>query len=611
MQAFHLTGRLFASRRRVAVFLAFAALLLLGVSARVGESKTPPPPPSGGSVTSAAFGAAQAPTTLFPVFNPPVNTIAQTYLTLQQSWRPLIFLGPDLKVDWPRSIAKSVTHNAENTVFDIQMKSTFTWTDGQVVTASDQLYQWNLIKADCPNLKVCSWFYATSVFPATVNSLEVTGKFSFRISLSKPMSPESMILSNLTHLTPLPAHVWSTDPSTHAKICADVYCADPAEALADFTLLKNLGTDPTSPVWQVVDGPFRPGPWIRNQSYTLLRNAKYTGGHKSYLDKIVFLYYTSDSAEFQALQAGNLDIGYVPVDAVDSRKIKGYKFWNVPFWGYNPILLNQGNLNNPNAARYCRRDICKILNMLPVRIALQSAIDQPNMVKRLFKDFAQLTYSSTPASPATYLTPLAKKGPYPYSLDRSRQELAKAGFRLEDGVMTYRGPAGGNLPAAGAKLRFELLYTPVAPYVTREALIWQAELSKLGIDVNLQGLTPDAIFGKIFPSGNDNWDAVTFVGGGSSRPYPTAEANFQCVGSPFNVEGFCDPALDALISDTLVKGGPASYAKFENFVATNLPHIWLPTPSLLLAETKTRVGGYESQLSPVGYAPLEELYVQK
>jgi peptide/nickel transport system substrate-binding protein len=600
------TGRVLAPWRFPAL-IGCSLLVVLALSAQAGQG-TSAIPRTGGTLTSAAYTSSQAPSTLFPVFNPPVDTIPETFLTLQQMWRPLIFLGTDNKVDWSKSVAAAVTHNASNTVYDIRLRPTFTWNDGQPVTANDQLYEWNLIKADCPP-KACNWFYSSPTFPSAVSRFEVTGKYTFRLHLSQPLSPDYMILNNLTSLTPLPAHAWTIDPGTHKSMCSDTTCSKPADALANFKLLSKLGTDPSNALWQVVDGPFLPGPWVRNQSYTLVRNDKYMGGHKAYLDKIVFLYYASDAAEFQALKAGDVDVGYVPLDNVKSRNIPGYRFWNLSFWGYNPILLNQGNLNNPKAAHYCQRDICKMLNLLPVRVALQSMINQPAMIHGIFSGFAYATYSSTPAHPDTFLTALARRGPYPYSPDRAKQMLAKAGFKLENGVQTYEGPAGAKLPVKGAQLHFTLLYTPVAPYVTREALIWQSELKKIGVQVDLKGLTPDAIFGKLFPSGSNEWDAVTFVGGGSAQAYPTSEPNFTCNGSPFNVEGFCDPMMDKLINNTLVKGGPTTYPKFENFVATHLPHIWLPTPPQLLAETKTSVGNYKTQLSPLGYSPLEELYL--
>lgn len=294
-------------RLGIVVSVAVASTLAIGVEPSQGSrDRSEPAFSRGGTLTTAAYGQAQqGPTTLFPVLNPPVDTTAEISLTLDQIWRPLIWVGTNLKVDWSRSVASSVTPNAADTVYTVKMHRNYRWPDGSPVTASDQLYEWNLIKADCPSTSKCSWFYASGYMPSSVVKFRVTGKFEFKLFLNRKLSPNWFELNGLTSLAPLPAQAWSVNPTTHAKVCSDTYCSHATQALADFKLLSRLGKEPTNPIWQVADGPFLPGPWVTNQSYTLLRNPKYTGGHKAYLDKIVFQDYTSDQAEFEALKAAS------------------------------------------------------------------------------------------------------------------------------------------------------------------------------------------------------------------------------------------------------------------------------------------------------------------
>lgn len=587
---------------------------LAAFTASASAASSSSSPQQGGTLTSAAFAAADnAPSTLFPVFNPPVDTVPEIFLTLDQIWRPLIWVGTNLEVDWSKSVAQSVTPNKTDTVYTVKLHPNYTWTDGSPVTAEDQLYEWNLIKSDCSSASKCNWFYSSPYMPSSVSKFKVVSKFAFKIYLSRPLSPNWFDLNGLTGLAPLPAQSWSINPTTHAKVCTDTYCNSPKQALADWTMLSGLGKNPKLPIWQVADGPFLPGPWVRDQSYTLLRNPKYTGGHKAYLNKVVFLYYTSDDAEFQSLKAGNLDVGYVPLSDITASKLPGFSFYNIPEWGFNNLLVNEGNLDNPKASKYCKLAFCEMFNMQDVRIALQEAINQPALAKNVFHGYAPETYAATPPVPATYLNSKTKSNPYPYSLSNAKAELKKAGFKLENGVMTYAGPTGTNLPADGTPFTFTLLYTSASPYIEEESLVWQAALKQIGVTVTLKAETPDQIFGLLFPSGNTTWQAVMFPAGDTFTPnvYPSGETSFTCNGATFNVEGYCNPKMDALIQDTLSKPGMSYYYKYSEFTAGQLPVLYMPTAPVVSYEASTKVGGFASQINPSSFSPLEDLYLKK
>ena len=196
---------------------------------------------------SAAYTSSQAPSTLFPVFNPPVDTIPETFLTLQQMWRPLVFLGPTTRsTGREASPRRSPTTPPRRSTTSSCTRRSRGRTERRV-TANDQLYEWNLIKADCTP-KACNWFYSRPTFPSAVSRFEVTGKYTFRLHLKEPLSPNYMTLNNLTSLTPLPAHAWTTHPTTHKSMCSDATCNKPAQALANFKLLfPKLGADPDEP----------------------------------------------------------------------------------------------------------------------------------------------------------------------------------------------------------------------------------------------------------------------------------------------------------------------------------------------------------------------------
>ena len=77
----------------------------------------------------------------------------------------------------------------------------------------------------------------------------------------------------------------------------------------------SLSTWDTNPLWQVVDGPWhlepRTGFQVTGQTI-LIPNHAYYGPDKPKISEFEELPFTSSTAEFNALQSGSVDYGYVP-----------------------------------------------------------------------------------------------------------------------------------------------------------------------------------------------------------------------------------------------------------------------------------------------------------
>ena len=91
----------------------------------------------------------------------------------------------------------------------------------------------------------------------------------------------------------------------------------------------SLSTWDTNPLWQMVDGPFHLKPKTGFQvtgQVIMLPNTKYDGPNKPKMSELKNPF-TSATAEYDALQSGEVDYGYVPttdIGNIASLKSTGY-----------------------------------------------------------------------------------------------------------------------------------------------------------------------------------------------------------------------------------------------------------------------------------------------
>ena len=563
----------------------------------------------GGTITTSITGtpaAASAPNWLLPVIT--LSTFTGPNIGAQQMvWRPLITYTNSLQIDFSHSVAKSATPMNNNTVIDVKLNTKWKWSDGQPVTSKDAEFDWNLIKASCPSLSNCQYGAVTAIFPFSVKKFQIVSPSEFKIVLDKPFNTDTWMRNHLILFVPLPAHVMTKNPATGKVYCSDGVCNNPKQAAAEWKFLSSVANKPTNKVWSVGDGPWLLGPWVPNQSYTFVRNDHYTGGPLAKANKVVWEYFTSDQAEFNALKAGTLDLGYVPVSQATQATISGYHLYT-----FHPLLaefinVNQGSLDDPHAAATCTRDICKMMNMLAVRQALQMAIDQPGWVKSIFHGYAEQHCSTISPVPTVFYGPYKNYCPYPLDVNKAKTTLESAGFKLESGVMTYEGPTGAKLPAKGAKLTFTLGYPTGDTAANQEALLWQANLKQVGVTLNLKQLTFDSLLGGT-NQGKSNinaWDASNLTNLWYLYPniVPTGDIDYTCEGGG-NFGGYCDQKMNQLVDDQLYKQGLESTYAYVKYAADQLPGMLnIPTPDSLI-EVKNSISGFtDVQLNPA-FAPV-------
>jgi ABC-type transport system substrate-binding protein len=170
--------------------------------------------------------------------------------------------------------------------------------------------------------------------------------------------------------------------------------------------------------------------------------------------------------------------------------------------------------------------------------------------------------------------------------------------------MTYEGPSGANLPPRGATISFTFGYPAGDSLAAREALLWQAALKSMGVQVNLKVESYDALIGQTnqSPATINSWDAsnLTNLWYIYSNIVSTGDVGFACNGGA-NFDGYCTNQMDSIVNASLHLSGSAGTNAFYSYVklaADELPSIPIPTPDSLL-EVKDTVGGWtDAQLNP-------------
>jgi peptide/nickel transport system substrate-binding protein len=490
----------------------------------------------------------------------------------QLMYKPLLWIGKDLQVNYARSIARSVrTQDGQH--YLITLKSKWHWSDGKPVTAADVAFELRLFMSISEKNSSRYGNWGVGGIPNAIRAVQVLGPRELEITLKHPYSPNWFILNGIGQLTPLPKRAWDRYPGHPRKTLA--YLQKNGGNLAFFR---------ASPI----DGPYRLVSALHNAQFVYTANSSY-GGHRPQFHHFVFRYFTSSSAEFNALATGQIQIGYLPFHLYgELPRLQGFRAVFSSSWGITYIYPS---LLNPAAAA---------LKDLAVRQALQMAVDQPAMVKAIYHGQALAQYGPVPYQPPTYVDPLLAAGevPYPYDPAAGRALLERAGWKMVDGVMRK----------GAQQLSFTLQYASGSTSTQQVSELFAAAAAKEGIRIHLEPKPFDALLGELATP--KSWELMFYGNGWVYNPYPTGYGLFGAGGGS-NSEGYASEKADQLISATHAFTSPAQALKllyrYQDYLAKDLPVIYLPEAAgaytgavgAITIASKS-IAGFAAQLSPAG-----------
>jgi peptide/nickel transport system substrate-binding protein len=495
-------------------------------------------------------------------------------------WRPLYWFGGPNSVGLNN--AESVANPAQiktegkNTLATITLKP-YRWSDGAPVTTRDVQFWLNLLKVNPLNNW---WGYVPGQFPDNVLDFKIISPTKFSLTF-KGIYSDAWLYNQLGQIIPIPQHAWDKE-STSGKIGNYDLSKSGAKAVVTYLLAQNkvLSTYGSNPLWQTVDGPWKItsfAPSTGDAGY--VRNTKFSGPATGSIHALRVISYTSDTAEFDSLlSAGGITYGYVPYnDAAEISRVKsdGYGVQSWPSWGITYITLNFGS---PQAG--------PIFKQLYVRQAMQHLINQAGYISSFLEGYGNPTYGPVPLVPKSkFVSPQQQQNPYPYNPAEAVALLKSHGWKVVANGITTCAHAGsgptdcGPGIAAGAKLQFTLEYATGTTAGTEEDAALQSSFAQAGIKVIESGTSfNNAIDDDTLCSGKTScWQMNYYNQGwyfdpGYNDPDGTVLFETNAVD---NSGAYNDKTANGLMSKLPSGGYPALY-NYENYVAKQLPVLWMP-----------------------------------
>ena len=272
----------------VALVAAIAAVVFVAG----GSASTSAGPKSGGQVV---FGAEQEPPCLNGYLEGCNNT--WTTWTVGTQFRGLYIQKPDFTIVPDMAQSASLVKSKPETIA-VKIKKQAVWSDGVPVTAADFIYTWK--QQVNPKNDVAGrsgW--------DSIKAVKVTGGGgkNFNVVFSKPFAPWKVLFLNSLY----PAHALNGQP--------------------DFNNVWLTNTNNPKNGKPISDGPFVMTNYTKGQSMTFVKNDKWWGPHKPYLNKVVFVFRTNTDTEIQAIRGGEVDAIYPQpqLQHVDLKSTPGLK----------------------------------------------------------------------------------------------------------------------------------------------------------------------------------------------------------------------------------------------------------------------------------------------
>ncbi len=305
-------------------------------------------------------------------------------------------------------------------------------------------------------------------------------------------------------------------------------------------------------------GPFVLERWEAGQRIVLVRNERFFGHPKPWLDRVVFEIVPEASTRVERLRAGSVDlVALEPRQAADLRhdasqgktrvRVLNVRGRGCDFIGYNPAE--------------------PLFSSRVVREALTRAIDRRAIIDALCFGFADMFEG--PFAPMLWAYD-ASHSPTPYDPEGAKRLLASEGWQDRDG--------DGWLDRDGHAFEFTLT-TNADNALRMQAIVpVQAYWKAIGVKAEIQALEMQTALGlrteRRYQAYFGGWNA-------GLSPSGTIESLWSCTsrGGRSNFVDFCTPAVDSLNVLMAAAISPAAAAPFAHriqaLIVAEHPYTWM------------------------------------
>ncbi|MGC1184356.1 MAG: ABC transporter substrate-binding protein [Candidatus Dormiibacterota bacterium] len=611
---------------RTAGLAALAALTVAGI----GSGALTASAASNGSASKIVTWA-EAPNSGPNYISPVTGTTYFTTSNLSQFsefiYRPLYWFGDNGKpvLNDGLSLAAPPKFSNNNRTVTINLKH-WVWSNGAPITARDVTFWMNVLKAavnpaaaNVGNASAPgpSWgAYVPGLFPDNVTSYTTSGTYTVVLQLNASYNPTWFTYNELSQISPIPQASWdktsATSPVGNYDETVPGTATTGALAVAQYINAESQDTSTyaTNPMWQVVDGPFKVAAYNISGYVKLVPNTRYSGPEKPDVKAFEEIPFTSPESEFNELKAGDLDIGYLPQEDYSQLKELEHSGYTANYWDIYSTNYMPYDFSNTQVG--------PLFKQLYIRQAMQSLVNQ----KQIIKDYyvggtGKVNNGPVPNTPGNpFLTKLEanQNGVYPYDPAKAVALLKDHGWTVHKGgvsVCSKPGTAATDCGAGitqGEQLKFSFLYASVGNVFTDEmtSLVsgWKQQA---GIEAVVKTPEPFGdVVGDAYTPGYswqlDNWGAGWIY---APDYLPTGEELWE-TGASSNTGNYDSATANALIKATTTapsaKAEITAIDKYENYLANQLPVLWMPNAPQQLTIYNNKLSG----LVPQGI--FDELY---
>lgn len=268
-------------------------------------------------------------------------------------------------------------------------------------------------------------------------------------------------------------------------------------------------------------GPFKLSEHKPNQEITLVRNDKYWGAPKPYLDKVVFRIFGEQQAMFTALLAGDVDVmdSVLPKDVSRIAKAKhlelyshmsrvfGYIGWNCSTFPFDDYRVRQ---------------------------AMTYAIDRENIVDAAFYGYAKV---AGPNIISSFWASKADLVPYEYDPDKAEELLREAGWKKNgDGIYAKD----------GKPLEFTMVTNTGNNVRKQIAEFAQSDLAEIGVKVNIEMKDFNLMSTQLKRHAYKSWVAGWGV---ATKVDPKAMWHSSAANKGYNYCDYKNPRVDVIVEE--------------------------------------------------------------
>jgi peptide/nickel transport system substrate-binding protein len=540
-------------------------------------------PQTSGTIT-VAEPPNSAPTWMLPIVTGAANSVYTVPMFDYQMFRPLywFFNGVQPKETPAMSLANAPTWTNGNKTVTFTLKPNYKWSDGTPITSKDVLFWYDEMKAAI-KASPANWAYYTPSLgiPDQVASISAPNSSTVQMNLTKAVNPTWFWQDQMGVIQPMPAQAWAKSSASGPTLDF----TKPSNAAAIYSFLsaqsKSLSTYASNPLWQTVDGPYKLTTFDSTSgAFTMTPNASYGGPHATKESVFQGVPFTSDTAELNAVKAGKVNLGYVPLGDVPqvASLSSTYNEFGYSDFGWSYVAYN---FKDPTG------DFNNIIKQLYVRQAIAHLEDQAGYIKAFFNGAGGQAYGPVPSIPQSPYTPAnAMTNPYPFNPASAEALLKNNGWSIVPNgtdtcikAGTGPGECGAGIPA-GTKLEWNLIYNTSPAVIGEQVQDLASEAKKIGMTINLSSSNFDFMIANYndpsAPKTISKW-AMEDFGGFTNSTYPTTFGVFNSQGSS-NLGGYADPKADSLITASINSPAASAVTSEAAYLTTQQPGLFQPNP---------------------------------